>query len=82
MTEAEAREEEERTGWPVVRYRTPVAFDVFEPDGTYLGIVRTPSDFRLMPEPVAREGYLWAVVRNELDVPSIVRFRLDLDAAD
>jgi hypothetical protein len=76
MTEAEAREEEERSGRPVLRFREPAAFDVFEADGTYLGFVRAPAGFRTSPEPVARGDYVWAVVRDELDVPSIVRFRL------
>lgn len=82
MTAEEARDEEDRTGRPAMRFRPPVAFDVFEPDGTYLGMVRAPSDFQLTPEPVARGDYLWAVVRDELDVPSIVRFRIDVGPAD
>jgi hypothetical protein len=76
MSEAEAREEEDRSGRPVMRYRAPVVYDVYEPDGSYLGVVQTPSEFRTSPEPVARGDYLWGVVRDELDVPSIVRFRI------
>ena len=76
MTEAEAREEEDRSGRPVMRYRTPAVFDVFEGDGTYLGVVRTPPDFRVSPKPVTRGDHVWAITRDELDVPTIVRFRI------
>lgn len=76
MTEAEAREEEARSGRPVVRFLEPTAFDVFEPDGRYLGLVRAPRDLRMSPLPVARGDTVWAVTRDELDVPTIVRFRI------
>jgi hypothetical protein len=76
MTGAEAREEEDRSGRPVTRYRTPAVFDVFESDGNYLGVVRTPSDFRVSPKPVTRGDYVWAITRDELDVPTIMRFRI------
>jgi hypothetical protein len=48
----------------------PVAFDVFEPNGRYLGMVRAPT-------PVIRGDTVWAVVRDELDVPYITRFHID-----
>ncbi|UCC82145.1 MAG: hypothetical protein JSW46_14290 [Gemmatimonadota bacterium] len=51
-----------------------VAFDVFEPDGRYLGMVRAPDGLATYPTPVARGDTLWAVVEDELDVPYIVRF--------
>jgi hypothetical protein len=54
----------------------PIAFDVFEPDGTYLGMVRAPEGFSMNPTPVARGDYVWAVVMDELEVPYIVRFRI------
>jgi hypothetical protein len=54
----------------------PIAFDVFEPDGRYLGMVRVPDGFSTYPQPVARGETLWAVVRDELDVPQIVQFQL------
>jgi hypothetical protein len=76
MTEAEAREEEGRSGRPVQRFVEPPAFDVFEPDGRYLGPVRAPRDLRMSPVPVARGDTVWAVTRDELDVPRIVRFRV------
>jgi hypothetical protein len=83
MSDAEAR-----AGTPAVsgtgvqprslpqRFREPVVFDVFEPDGTYLGRVRTPDGFSTSPEPVFRGDLVWAVERDELDVPRIVRYRI------
>jgi hypothetical protein len=76
MTVEEAQEEERRTNSPVVRYREPLAFDVFSPDGAYLGPVRAPTTLRDDPEPIVRGDLMWAVTRDELDVPSVVRFRI------
>jgi hypothetical protein len=61
---------------PEQRWREPTAFDVFEPDGRYLGLVRAPEGFQLEPQPVARGDTVWAVVRGELEVPFVVRFRI------
>jgi hypothetical protein len=76
MTDAEAREEEARTGRRPYRYAEVSAFDVFDPDGRYLGHVRVPESFRIDPEPVVRGDHVWAVTRDELDVATVVRFRL------
>lgn len=78
MTEAEAREERARTGRTPIRFSEPVAFDVFSPDGRYLGPVAVPVSFRTEPEPVIRGDHVWAITRDELDVPRVVRFRLEL----
>jgi hypothetical protein len=78
MTVEEASDEERRTGWPQIRHTEPPAFDVFDVDGRFLGHVRVPDSFRTYPEPVARGDHVWAVTRDELDVASIVRFRLEL----
>jgi hypothetical protein len=75
-TEAEARQEEERTGDPQTRFREPIVFDVFEADGRYLGALRTPGDFRTSPPPVMRGDLIWAVTRDEVDVQRVVRYRL------
>lgn len=61
---------------PPVRYREPVVFDVFEPDGRYLGQVRAPDGFSLSPAPFFRGDRVWAIVRDELDVQYLVRFRV------
>ena len=76
MSEAEALEEERRTENRPARFREGVAFDVFEPDGRYLGFVRAPDGLSTSPEPVFRGDSIWAVVRDELDVQHIVRFRI------
>jgi len=55
----------------------PVAFDVFEPDGRYLGMVRAPEGFSTNPQPVMRGDTVWAVVRGEMDVPYIVRLQIE-----
>jgi hypothetical protein len=59
-----------------------VAFDVFEPDGRYLGMVTAPDGLATYPTPVARGDTLWAVVEDELDVPYIVRFLVALGTVE
>lgn len=54
----------------------PIAFDVFEPDGRYLGMVRAPDGFATYPQPIMRGDTVWAVVRGELEVPYVVRFHI------
>lgn len=63
---------------PPLRWREPVVFDVFDPDGRYLGEVRAPEGFSLNPSPYIRGDRVWAVVRDELDVSYVVRFRVVL----
>jgi len=65
---------------PRRRWIEPPVFDVFEPDGSYLGIVRGPEGLSIFPTPTARGDTLWAVVRGELDVPYIKRFHIELGA--
>lgn len=77
MTEAEALEEEAATGRTPPRFREPVAFDVFSSDGRFLGPVTVPPTFRTEPEPVFRGNHVWAITRDEMDVPRIVRFRIE-----
>lgn len=79
LTEEEARQEQERTGSRPYRYRQSEAFDVFAPDGWYLGHVRLPESFRTDPEPIVRGDYVWAVTRDELEVATVVRFRIVFD---
>jgi hypothetical protein len=48
------------------------AFDVFDPDGRFLGTVNTP--FQLSgSDPIIRDDTLWGITRDALDVPYIVR---------
>jgi hypothetical protein len=77
ISEAEASEEERVTGRRPLRFREPPAFDVFDAEGRYLGHVRAPESLRYTrPEPIIRGDTAWAVVTDELDVPSVVRFRI------
>lgn len=61
---------------PPERWREPVVWDVFEPDGTYLGPVHAPQGLRTSPEPVFRGDHVWAVVTDALDVEYVTRFRI------
>lgn len=76
MSTTEAKEEEVRSGDVVLRFREPPAFDVFAPTGEYLGPVSVSASFRVEPEPIVAGDHVWAVTRDELEVPSIVRFRI------
>lgn len=51
-----------------------VAFDVFDPGGRYLG--RVTADLRAQPPLVIESDRLYAIVRDELDVPYVVRARI------
>jgi hypothetical protein len=76
MTIEEAADEEVRTGRRPFRFQESVAFDVFSPLGRYLGHVSPPESFRIEPEPIVRGDHVWAVTRDALDVPRVVRFRI------
>ena len=76
MSVAEAREEEQASGRLPLRFEEPPAFDVFAPDGRFLGHVSVPRSFRIEPEPIVRGDYVWAVARDEFDVASVMRFRI------
>lgn len=56
--------------------RTPdgVTFDVFDPDGRYLGMART--DFKIPGVMVVRGDHLYAMALDSLDVPYVVRGRI------
>lgn len=58
---------------PVLDWREPTVYDVFEPDGRYLGEVRLPERTQLV---FMRGDHIWAVSRDELDVQRLVRFRI------
>jgi len=75
----------ERAPWMhdhVQRWIEPVAFDVFDADGRYLGMVRAPDGLLMRPPPVARGDTVWAVVRDEMGVQYIVRSTIDHGAGD
>jgi hypothetical protein len=76
MTADEAREEEQLSGRVQMRYSELVAFDVFDAEGRFLGHVRAPRSFQLHPSPIFDGERVWAVARDELDVASIVTYRV------
>ena len=58
-----------------VTWVEPVRYDVFEPDGTYLGAVAPPDGFAFS-NPFFDGDYVWGVTRDELGVARVVRFRI------
>lgn len=63
---------------PIV-WRSPLRFDVFEADGTYLGAVNPPEDFSPNPFPVFDGDDVWAVSRDDLGIQRVVRYRITLE---
>ncbi|MEB3289289.1 MAG: hypothetical protein VKI82_05205, partial [Leptolyngbya sp.] len=49
--------------------------DVFDPVGRYLGRVALPG--RLFGRPLVLEDRMYAVVQNDLEVPFVVRWRIE-----
>ena len=78
----DTREPERPGEVPEQTWFEPVVFDVFEPDGRYLGVVKAPEGFSRYPGPVARGDTVWAVVRDDLDVPYVVRFHIEHPRAE
>ena len=60
-------------------WRESTRYDVFEPNGTYLGVVVPPDEFSASPDPVFDGDHVWAVARDELGVERIVRYRIEVD---
>ncbi|NIP82581.1 MAG: 6-bladed beta-propeller, partial [Gemmatimonadetes bacterium] len=64
--------------WPVVEPALDGReLDVFDPVGRYLGRVTAPVPIARRPFPVIRDRMMVAVTRSELDVPYVVRLRID-----
>ena len=59
-----------------VLWHEAIHYDVFGPDGTYLGVVVPPEDFRAFPIPVFDGDQVWAVTTDELGVERVVRYRI------
>ena len=72
--ENEDHDPENPSSVPVL-WREPVRYDVFEPDGTYLGAV-VPPDGVAFSNPFFDGDYVWGVTRDELGVARVVRFRI------
>jgi hypothetical protein len=54
-----------------------VVWDVFEPDGRYLGQVVAPEGFSTSPRPVLERDRVWGVMTDDLGVQYLTRFRFD-----
>ncbi len=61
-----------------VTWESPVRYDAFEPDGTYLGVLVAPDGFVTRPEPIFDGEQVWAVTRDELGVERVVRSRIEV----
>jgi hypothetical protein len=60
---------------PVTTTEHGRVFDVFDPEGRFLGEVRTPFPLH-WTNPVFRDGYLYTVTVDDLEVPYVVRARI------
>lgn len=69
---------EDPDSMPVI-WEAPIRYDVFEPDGTYLGVVVPPAGFSRF-KPVFDGDHVWAVTRDELGIERVVRFRIEVGA--
>ena len=61
-----------------VTFQIQGRYDVFEPDGTYLGVVVAPDQFSGYPTPVFDGDHVWAVSRDELGIERVVRYRIQV----
>jgi hypothetical protein len=61
-------------GPPVRHYRSPVTYEVFAPDGRFLGRVPLPPRTTLVQ---ADGNVAWGVTRDVDDLPAVVRFRIE-----
>lgn len=66
-------------GRPRLTWREPMVFDVFGPDGAYLGQVRVPS--QTTPMVFSRER-VWGLQTGEFGETYVVRFRLSHPGAE
>lgn len=64
---------------PPSRWREPMAYDVFEPDGRFLGHLRVPERTTLL---YMRGDHAWGTQRDSLDVPTVIRFRVQPPLAE
>lgn len=76
--ESVEREEPVDTALPLSdrprRWTEAIAWDVFEPDGTFLGRIALPPRATVM---AMRGDLVWGTVRDDNDVPYIVRWRIE-----
>jgi len=53
-----------------------MVFDVFDPEGRFLGTVQLPFPLRMSPPPTVRGSVLYGITEDELEVPYVVRARI------
>lgn len=63
--------------WPVTGDEEGQALDVFDDQGRYLGRITSPVPLASHPSPVISHDAVVAVTRSELDVPFVVRLRIE-----
>jgi hypothetical protein len=64
---------QKENGPPLRRYRTPIVYEVYSPAGRFLGRVPLPPRTTMFQ---ADGDFIWGIMRDQDDLPSIVRFRL------
>ncbi|MDE2677280.1 MAG: 6-bladed beta-propeller [Gemmatimonadota bacterium] len=64
-----------------VTWEEDTRYDVFEPDGTYLGVVAAPEEFTSFPVPVFGRDHVWAVTVDEQGVQRVVRYRIQREGS-
>lgn len=69
-------------GYSLPVWTEPVAFDVFEADGRYLGEVRAPSGFLTSPEPVFRGDTVWAAAEDPDGVRYVKRYQVKVPGGE
>lgn len=62
------------TTQPILRYRNELVYEVFAPDGRFLGRVAFPPRTTIME---ADGDRVWALARNADDLPAVTRFRVE-----
>ena len=65
---------ERENGPPPQHYRTPMVYEVFSPSGRFLGRVPMPPRTTMFQ---ADGDYVWGIMRDQDDLPSVVRLKLN-----
>jgi hypothetical protein len=61
-------------GPPVRRFRSSVTYEVFGPDGRFLGRIPLPPRTTIVQ---ADGNMVWGITRDEDDLPAVVRYRVE-----
>ncbi len=62
---------------PITAQPDDEVFDIFDPEGEYLGRITLPFHLSFYPRPVFRDNMLYGVMRDELEVPYVIKARID-----